>query len=457
MTSPSRQSIDQLHNAQSPDKSADGGRGPSDGELPSLGSPLELPCGAVLPNRLCKSAMTEGLAEVSGAPNERHGALYRRWSEGGAGLLITGNVMVDWRYLERPGNVVVEDGTHREALRAWAEAGTAGGNHLWVQINHPGRQCTRFSNGRPVAPSPVQLKLGGFFAKPRELTDGEIKDVVLRYGRTAAEMKAAGFTGVQVHAAHGYLASQFLSPVTNRRTDRWGGSLENRARFLLAAVEAVRSAVGSDFPVGVKLNSADFQRGGFTLEEAETVAGWLAAAGIDLLEISGGTYERLRFFEGDDEEAGSTRAREAFFLRYAQRIRRSVGEVPLMVTGGFRSRLAMEGALAAAELEVVGLARPLCVTPELPGQLIAGAVEGAERWERSLRLGPGPLGPSSPLASLRGFNNQGAVAWFYRQILALADGRPTPVRLSARGALARHLRDEARHAAARRRFSRSLG
>ncbi|MEO1087986.1 MAG: NADH:flavin oxidoreductase, partial [Acidobacteriota bacterium] len=276
---------------------------PAPSDPSPLAAPLQLPCGAVVPNRLCKSAMTEGLADVSGAPNGRHVALYRRWSEGGAGLLITGNILVDWRYLERPGNVVVEDDRHRNALTRWARQGTVGGNHLWVQINHPGRQCSRMSNGRPVAPSAVQLKLGGFFGRPRALLDKEIVSIVDRYARTAAEVRAAGFTGVQVHAAHGYLASQFLSPRTNRRTDRWGGSLENRARFLLETVRAVRAAVGAEFPVGVKLNSADFQRGGFDLEDAATVAGWLADAGIDLLEISGGTYERLRFFEGEDDEA----------------------------------------------------------------------------------------------------------------------------------------------------------
>ncbi|MEM8996019.1 MAG: NADH:flavin oxidoreductase/NADH oxidase family protein [Acidobacteriota bacterium] len=422
-----------------------------------LAAPLELPCGAVLPNRLCKSAMTEGLADVTGAPNERHGVLYRRWSEGGAGLLVTGNIMVDWRYLERPGNVVVEDGGHAESLARWVRQGTVGGNHLWVQINHPGRQCTRLSNGRPVAPSAIQLKLGGFFARPRALEEAEIVSIIERYARTAAEVQTAGFTGVQVHAAHGYLASQFLSPRTNRRTDRWGGSLENRARFLLDAVRAVRAAVGEDYPVGVKLNSADFQRGGFDLEDAAAVAGWLADAGIDLLEISGGTYERLRFFEGEDDEAASTRAREAFFLRYAQRIRAEVGDLPLMVTGGFRTRSVMEEAVAAGELEVVGLGRPLCVTPDLPRRLLDGSVDEAERWERTLRLGPGIFGPGSSSASVRGFNNQGAVAWFYRQILALADGRDAPVPMSARRALALHLFDEARHAAARRRAPRPLG
>ncbi len=419
-----------------------------------LTEPLTLPCGAVVPNRIAKSAMTEGLAGASGRANERHARLYRLWAEGGAGLLITGNVMVDWRYLERPGNVVVEDESGLDELARWAEAGTAGGSQLWVQISHPGRQCSRMSNPRPLAPSAVQLKLGGFFGRPRALVEEEILDVVRRFARTAGVVKRAGFTGVQIHSAHGYLASQFLSPRTNRRNDRWGGALENRARFLLETVRAVRASVGADFPVAVKLNSADFQRGGFELEDAARVAGWLAAEGIDLLEISGGTYERIRFFEDKaPEEARSTREREAYFLTYAKTLRAELGATPLMVTGGFRSRAAMTGAVSASELEMVGLARPLCVDPAVAGALLDGDLEEAPRWERGLRLGPGPLGPASPLKIVRGFNHQAAVAWFYRQILALADGRKPDAGLTARRALARHLRDEIRLSVARRRYA----
>ncbi len=421
-----------------------------------LTEPLTLPCGAVVPNRIAKSAMTEGLAGASGRANERHARLYRRWSEGGAGLLVTGNVMVDWRYLERPGNVVIEDESGLDELARWAQAGTAAGGQLWVQLSHPGRQCSRMSNARPLAPSAVQLKLGGFFGRPRALTESEILDVVARFARTAGVVRRAGFTGVQIHGAHGYLASQFLSPRTNRRDDRWGGALENRARFLLETVRAVRASVGPDFPVAVKLNSADFQRGGFELEDAARVAGWLAAVGIDLLEISGGTYERIRFFEDQaPAEARSTREREAFFLTYAKTIRPELSDVPLMVTGGFRSRAAMAGAASASELEMVGLARPLCVDPAVPKALLAGDLEEAPRWERGLRLGPGMLGSASPLKMVRGFNHQASVAWFYRQILALADGREPDTALTARRALARHLRDELRLAIARRRLTRS--
>ena len=426
-----------------------------------LARSLDLPCGVSIPNRLGKSAMTEGLAGVDGHACDRHARLYRKWSEGGAGLSITGNVMVDWRYLERPGNVVVEDRAGLDGLRAWAEAGTVGGNQLWVQISHPGRQCSRMSNGHPVAPSAVQLRMAGFFGRPRELTADEIPALVGRYAATARIVQEAGFTGVQVHGAHGYLISQFLSPRVNRRTDTWGGSLENRARFLLEVVRAVRREVGAGFPVSVKLNSADFQKGGFELADAAEVASMLAAEGVDLLEISGGTYERLRFFEADDgaaEEspeaprlAAGSAAREAYFLRYAETIRERIGDMPLMVTGGFRSRRTMEDAVESGAVDLIGLARPLCVDPALPRALLDGSITEATRWEDRLRLGPGPFGPTSPIKEVRGFNHQAAAAWFYRQILALADDRPQPTDLAARTALRLHLFGEARMAVARRR------
>ena len=430
----------------------------NDAEPATLGSPLRLRCGAVLPNRIAKPAMTEGLADADDRANVRHERIYRRWSEGGAGLLITGNVMVDRRYLERPGNVVIDDNGGEDGLKAWAAAGTAGGSHLWMQISHPGRQCTRTSNSEPLSPSDVQLELAGLFGKPRPMTEADIADAIRRYARVAAVARETGFTGVQVHGAHGYLISQFLSPVTNLRTDEWGGPLENRARFLLETVAATRAAVGDDFPVAVKLNSADFQKGGFTLEECVKVAGWLAAAGIDLLEISGGTYEQPQMFEhqGMEETAAapqreSTRRREAYFLEYARAIQ-AHAQVPLMVTGGFRSRAVMADAVATGETAVVGVARPLCVVPDLPRQLIEGTVEAAEAYERGLRFGPGRLlGPTSPVKLFKLFNVQGEAAWFYRQILKLADGKEPDASLSLRRALFAHYGTELA-VARRRRF-----
>jgi 2,4-dienoyl-CoA reductase-like NADH-dependent reductase (Old Yellow Enzyme family) len=427
--------------------------------MSQLADPLRLPCGALLPNRLAKAAMTEGLAAADGMANARHVRLYRRWAAGGAGLLLTGNVMVDRRWLERPGNVIVEDRRGQAALANWAKAGTAAGNHLWMQISHPGRQTSRMSSSRPVAPSAEGLKLLGLFARPRALRGDEIDEIVRRFATTAAIARETGFTGVQVHGAHGYLIAQFLSPVTNRREDEWGGSLEQRSRLLLEIVRAVRAAVGRDFPVAVKLNSADFQQGGFDLPDCVRVAGWLEEEGIDLLEISGGTYEQPRLFghagraaSAAEPQRDSTRRREAYFLEYAREIRAAV-KMPLMVTGGFRSHTAMAAALAAEELDLVGLARPVCTEPELPGRLAAGTATGATP-PPALRFGDNRwAGPASPLVLMKFLNIQGELAWYYRQILRLADGLSPDPGLSIARALAAHARDEWRLARERRRFA----
>jgi len=279
-----------------------------------LKQPLALPCGASLPNRLAKAAMTEGLADGALRATPSLERLYRTWSEGGCGLLLTGNVQVDRFDLERPANVAIDqseprtfDAEARARLAAWARAGTVNGNHLWVQLSHAGRQSPRYVTGRPLAPSPVQLDLLGSFARPRALTEDEILGLIRRFAHAAQVVREAGFTGVQVHGAHGYLISSFLSPVTNRRTDDWGGTLANRARFLRETVRAVRHAVGADFPVALKLNSDDFRKGGFTHDECLQVVAWLNDESLDLLEVSGGTYEQPRLigFEGRDPARGA--------------------------------------------------------------------------------------------------------------------------------------------------------
>lgn len=399
----------------------------------SLHSELRLPCGAIIKNRIAKAAMTEGLADVEDNATQGHINLYRTWAKGGSGLLITGNVMVDRRFLERPGNVVIEDRRGLTQLQGWAAAGTQDNTHLWMQISHPGRQCSRIVSTQPLSPSDVQLHLMGNFAKPRSMTEAEIENAISGYANTALIAKEAGFTGVQVHAAHGYLISQFLSPVTNKRTDQWGGSLENRSRFLLCIIRAVRDAVGKAFPIGVKLNSADFQKGGFDLNDSEQVAAWLAQESIDLLEISGGTYEQVRLLghSGDAEQAedpnirSSTRQREAYFLDYAKIIQQALDsaghKVPLMVTGGFRSRLTMVEALAEGELDMIGLARPLCADADIPRFLISGHISYAPAYEVDLKIGNGWLGPASKNSFLRAINVQGEVAWFYQQMLQLSE------------------------------------
>jgi len=399
---------------------------------PALSEPLALPCGATLGNRLAKAAMTEGLADAYNRATDRHVTLYRRWAGGGAGLLLTGNVQVDRRYLERAGNVVIDgpqDAARIAALEAFAEAGTAGGTHLWMQLSHAGRQAPKLVAIEPVGPSDIPLALpGGRFGRPRALTDDEVVDVVARFAHAAEVARRTGFTGVQVHAAHGYLLSEFLSPRVNRRDDRWGGSLANRARLLLECVRAVRARVGADFPVSVKLNSADFQKGGFSFDDCLQVVELLNHEGVDLLEISGGNYEQPRLLGIDGLEPvfeepvrESTRAREAYFFDYAVRVR-AVAKMPLMVTGGFRTAAGMAEALAGGDIEMIGLGRPLCLDPDTPRKLLAGEIAKAPDVDAGLRLGPGLLGPHSPFGLVKAANGFARIGWYYEQIYRLADG-----------------------------------
>jgi len=432
-----------------------------------LAQSLSLPCGAVLPNRLCKAAMTEGVADECLRATPRHETLYRTWSEGGAGLLLTGNVQVDRTDLERPGNVAIDvsapqtvSADARQRLARWARAGTVGGNHLWMQISHGGRQSPWYVTRQPLAPSAVQLELLGNYRKPRALTEPEILDLIARFAAAAAIAREAGFTGVQVHGAHGYLISSFLSPVTNLRTDGWGGSLENRARFLLETLRAVRRSVGPDFPVGLKLNSDDFRKGGFNHAECLEVVRWLNDESLDLLEISGGTYEQPRLIgaEGRADEAvplrPSTRAREAYFLEYASAIRK-VARMPMMVTGGFRSREAMEAALGSGDCDMVGLGRPLCWQPDFPRRLLAREVDRIERVEDRLKFAErGWRSPTSRLLPIKMLNTFGAQSWFYCQLFRLADGRPADLERGMLSTLIEYLGDELRTA---RRMHRAFG
>jgi 2,4-dienoyl-CoA reductase-like NADH-dependent reductase (Old Yellow Enzyme family) len=346
----------------------------------TIADPLRLPCGAILPNRLCKAAMTEGLADPFSRATAELERLYRIWSEGGAGLLITGNVQVDRAHLERPGNVVIDDNGGGEALTRFARAGQASGNHLWMQLNHPGRQVERRINPTPGAPSAVPLEVVGDFGAPRALRESEILEIIDRFARAAGVARESGFSGVQIHSAHGYLLSQFLSPISNRRTDDWGGSLPNRARVLIEIIRATRKMVGDDFPIGVKLNSSDFQNGGFVMDEAVDVARWLNAEKLDLLDLSGGNYERMSMTGIDTQE--STLRREAHFLDFAHRLKQVV-TMPIMVTGGFRTRRAMNAALQSGDTDMIGMASSLCVEPDLPAKLLAEKTEAA--WFDEIR------------------------------------------------------------------------
>ncbi|WP_438616874.1 NADH:flavin oxidoreductase/NADH oxidase family protein [Mammaliicoccus sciuri] len=323
-------------------------------------------------NRFYKASMSETLGNRYNSPTKNIVNLYSRWSNGGSGILMTGNVMVDRNALGEPGNIVIEDERDITLLKNWAKVGTQNNNHLWMQINHPGKQSPKNLSKEPVAPSsiPVGGNLSNVFNHPRALKHDEILGIIKRFGNTAYIAKKAGFTGVQIHAAHGYLINQFLSPYHNKRNDAWGGSLENRMRFLMEVYHEIRRRTGEKFPIAVKLNSADFQRGGFTEEDSMKVLKAIDKAGIDLIEISGGNYENPVMFEGSNIRE-STKKREAYFLDYADKARKLVN-TPIVVTGGFRSAEGMEAAINSGSIDMVGIAKPLVINPDLPNQIING-------------------------------------------------------------------------------------
>lgn len=337
----------------------------------TLFEPLRLPNGVVIANRIAKAAMEENLADKDHAPGEALVRLYRCWAEGGAGLIITGNVMVDRHALTGPAGVVLESDQFLGRFRLWADACRSRGAQAWMQINHPGRQVLA-ALGQPArGPSAVAVDIPGLskaFAQPRALSEQEIEALIERYAHTAALAERAGFTGVEVHAAHGYLFSQFLSPLTNKRSDLWGGSLENRAQILLRTIDAIRQRVAPTFCVAVKLNSADFQRGGFNAEDAAGVVEMLNAKAVDLVELSGGSYESPAM-QGQTRD-GSRLAREAYFLEFAEKIG-EVARMPLMVTGGVR-RKAVAERVVSGSVSMVGLATALAIEPTLPSQWSAG-------------------------------------------------------------------------------------
>ncbi|MGS2805914.1 NADH:flavin oxidoreductase/NADH oxidase family protein [Nocardia sp. MW-W600-9] len=379
-----------------------------------LARPVTLPNGTVLANRIVKAAMSECLGDFGLSPTRRHVTLYRRWAQSGAAVLLTGNIMIDRTAIGEVGNVVVDDERDIDLLREWAGAAKAGGAQIWAQINHPGRQIPATLNSSPVAPSAVRLTgSAGAYRTPRELADSEIVALVAKFAETARILVAAGFDGIEIHAAHGYLISQFLSPVTNVRTDRWGGNSGNRRRFLLEVVRAVRAVIGTAVPLAVKLNSADFQRGGFDEDDSASVARALDAESIDLLEISGGTYESVAFMGGDATKA-STRGREAYFLGFAEKIRASVS-IPLLLTGGFRTAEGAGTAVASGAVDLVGIARPMALQPSYPRHLLAGIDPQTSARQRN--------------TGIKRIDGLGNIVWHTTQLWRLGDGKdPAPER-----------------------------
>ena len=337
----------------------------------ALFSKLVLPNGNEIKNRIGKGAMEENMADSDQAPSDQLYRLYDSWAKGGTGLIISGNVMVDGRAMTGPGGVVLENDRNLDKFRRWAEIGTQNGAQFWLQINHPGRQMPGSLGQQAIAPSAVGLDLGaqsGRFPPPRAMAPEDIADIKERFTNTALLAEKAGFSGVQVHAAHGYLLSQFLSPLVNKREDEWGGSLENRARLLLDIVKSIRAAVRPYFAVAVKINSADFQRGGFSEDDARQVVEWLNPLGVDLIELSGGSYEAPAMMGTARDER--TLAREAYFLEFATEIRK-VANMPIMVTGGIR-RIEVANAVIESGVDMAGIATALAICPDLPNRWQAG-------------------------------------------------------------------------------------
>ncbi len=383
-----------------------------------ISTELTLPCGAKLKNRLVKSAMTERISNTNFEPTKGHEKLYKDWSNTGAGLLITGNVVIDRKHLESAGNVCFDDEDMLPKISSWAKASKSNDNHVWIQISHSGRQTNRFSTARPLAPSEVQLKKMGLFGKPKAMTEDDIQEVIKGFVKAAKLSKEGGFTGVQIHAAHGYLLSQFLSPSTNIRTDQWGGSIENRSRLLITIIREIRKVVGVGFPIAVKLNSADFQRGGFTEEESLEVVKMLDVEKVDLLEISGGTYEKLAFFllnEEGVEIKESTKRREAYFIDFAKKVR-AISTIPLMITGGFRSYSFCNEVLEKGEVDLIGMGRPFITNRED----ISGFLKGEILNLKNLVLRTG----------IKQFEDSAEGGFYARQLIRFSKGKKLKTNMS---------------------------
>ncbi|KAJ6111783.1 hypothetical protein N7523_007844 [Penicillium sp. IBT 18751x] len=384
--------------------------------MPSLlNDAVKLPCGLVLPNRLAKAAMAENLGKSDHNPNEDFYQAYSRWSDGGWGMIITGNVQVDINHLGNFWDPALQSdytGPEDKRLQMWkkyAEACQKHGTPTIVQISHPGRQSLRGAGRRglfaqTLAPSAVPLAIGGSFLdsvitslafpRPREMTQKDIDAVTHLFVDTARLMADSGFSGIELHAAHGYLLDQFCNSKFNLRTDAYGGSAERRAKFLLDILRECRKVVPANFCIGVKFNSADHSTA--YLKDTLTQIGMLVEAGIDFLEVSGGTYENPRMAEGDkptmsEGKSVRTAAREAFFLEFAKETRKQYPDLRLMLTGGFRSRAGAEAAIQENACDLVGMARPAAVNPHLPNIFLSEDIPDKDTQITLNKVRPGLL------------------------------------------------------------------
>lgn len=356
-----------------------------------LQRPLILPCGAVLKHRLAKSAMSDSLANGQGDPTAAQIRLYERWAQGGIALSIIGEVQIDSRFPEKPGNLVLSQDSNDQALKALTSKASIDGAHLWPQLGHAGA-LSHPPISQPKGPS--ALDIGDFHCQGMSID--EVQQLPDLFAKAAAHAKAVGFSGVQIHAAHGFLLNQFLSPLFNRRTDGYGGSVEARCRIILDVINKVRRAVGSAFPIGIKINATDKLEGGLTQDEALEVVHLLDGTSVDLIDISGGTY-----FPGAKATSDAS-GKGPYFLDFARRARAKT-TTPLMLTGGFKSRKQAADAVASGVIDVVGLGRAMVLDPCLAKTWLSGG-------GRNLDF---PRFESAP----RG----GITAWYTMRLTALAE------------------------------------
>lgn len=315
-----------------------------------------------------------------GIPSKELVNVYRRWGEGGFGVILSGNVMFTYEDLEAPGNPIIPrdaeySGERFERFSQMATEGKKEGSLMIAQVGHAGRQTDARVQPHPVSASDVQLVKGGFasYAKPRAATEKDIEDVINGFAHAAEYLEKAGWDGLQLHGAHGYLLAQFLSQTTNKRTDQYGGSIENRARLIVEVAEEIRRRVKPDFVLGIKLNSVEFQEGGFSPAEARDLCAILEKARFDFVELSGGTYEEIAFVHKND----STRKREAFFLQFAEIITPALSNTKCYITGGLRSVPAMLNALKV--VDGIGLGRPATQEPDICKKILSGESDGARK------------------------------------------------------------------------------
>lgn len=380
-----------------------------------LYSQYTLPSGTTLPNRIVKAAMEENLSNPNLEPDEALWNLYETWAQGGVGTMITGNVMVDHRAMTGPGGVVLEEGTSLDGFRMWSSKAKQTGGKVIMQINHPGRQVLAKLGGNVWAPSAVPVdigKLSKLLGKPRAMTEAEIFETIQRFAKTSQLAEESGFDGVEIHAAHGYLISQFLSPIANQRTDEWGGSLENRSRFLIEVIKSVRKMVKPNFIVAVKLNSADFQKGGFQFQDAKEVISNIQTLGVDFIELSGGNYEAPAM-QGESRD-GSTISREAYFLEFASEVAKTA-TVPILVTGGIRRKQIAESVIDSG-VPLVGIATALALEPNLPND-----------WKKNQELESRLPDPNWKSKTLKGLANMAMVRY---QINRLSENKRPKTNIS---------------------------